>query len=551
MELSSQKIIDGMTDMVFVMRVDHQYERFIYEAINQKAKEELPLLSESIGLSIDEVNPPVLASILNYHYQKVLTTNEPIKYIDDYFVRENETKASETTLTPVFNHDVITHIVGVVKDITSLKQAEVQNERSKARLKQSRKRYKALFDENTDAIAYLNLSGDIIRMNNACRVFVQQFDQSGEDKNIFSLLKAGDLKLLLERFNEAKNQETVSVDLRHKTMDHVPIIIQVKFIPYVLDDQTEGIYCIIKDMTAEVTAKEALMQSEERFRLIAEHSSDLIQLVDHKEILLYASPSHESILGYDDQLLEQRSLLELVSDKHHTVLVKHFNRSKEKNETERFEVQLKTRDDRLQWFELQIEPIEDQNGRFNHFVVVGRDVEERKAYEEKLQYFAYHDPLTGVANRRLLSDRLEQVVAFYKRNQIPFAMIMIDIDDFKVINDDYGHDAGDVVIQEVAKRLQGSVREVDTVSRFGGDEFAILLPEIDTKENLSTVLVRIESMLQKPYLFSENNHFNIGISLGVYLHEDEQVDALSVLSQADHALYDAKRAGKNRTIIKS
>ena len=168
---------------------------------------------------------------------------------------------------------------------------------------------------------------------------------------------------------------------------------------------------------------------------------------------------------------------------------------------------------------------------------------------KELQRLAYRDPLTGLANRRLFNDRLNKVMAKFSRDQLPFAVVMLDLDDFKRVNDQLGHDAGDQMIVQIANRLKDVVREMDTVGRLGGDEFVILLATISNKGNLTQFIKRMEKRLKTPY-YINNTSLNIGISIGAVMSNHKLIrNDKSIVTKADKALYEAKRAGKNRAII--
>lgn len=164
--------------------------------------------------------------------------------------------------------------------------------------------------------------------------------------------------------------------------------------------------------------------------------------------------------------------------------------------------------------------------------------------ESRLRYIAQHDKLTGLASRELFSDRLEQAMAMARRHHSSFAVLYLDLDEFKPINDQYGHDAGDALLQNVADRLHHCVREVDTVARIGGDEFAIILVEIETAADAELVA---EKMIQ---VFNTKFRINgcdcrISASIGIAVYPSDSEHAEDLVRCADKAMYRAKLAGKN------
>jgi diguanylate cyclase (GGDEF)-like protein len=191
-------------------------------------------------------------------------------------------------------------------------------------------------------------------------------------------------------------------------------------------------------------------------------------------------------------------------------------------------------------------------------VVVSHDVTERKMAEQKIKEFAFYDTLTQLPNRRLLDDRLEQAIAACKRSGRYGAVMFLDLDNFKPLNDKYGHKAGDLFLVEVAHRLARCVREVDTVARFGGDEFVVVLSELAKNEpecakEARIVAEKIHVALTAPYLLTPHpagttkmiTHLNVGASIGVVLFHND-ASAESILRWADKAMYRAKESGRNQ-----
>jgi diguanylate cyclase (GGDEF)-like protein len=192
-----------------------------------------------------------------------------------------------------------------------------------------------------------------------------------------------------------------------------------------------------------------------------------------------------------------------------------------------------------------------KSGKIVGVVTVGRDVTERvrmeqelKEYQDQLKFLAFHDPLTGLPNRTLFFDQTTQALEDATRDQWRLAMVFIDCDDFKRINDVYGHEAGDEVVKEVGQRILVSIRSNDTVARVGGDEFTVLLPHIQSQEDVVEVVHRV---LQSTSSGWEKNGYEFGltVSIGVAVFPSDGMDARTLMRHADEALYDAKQHGKN------
>lgn len=187
------------------------------------------------------------------------------------------------------------------------------------------------------------------------------------------------------------------------------------------------------------------------------------------------------------------------------------------------------------------ETVTDESGEVTWMSGTCHDVTERKQLQEEITHLAFHDPLTALANRRLFLDRLDHALAQLRRSDGTFAILFIDLDDFKEINDSYGHTAGDALLQEVAGRLRRAVRETDTIARFGGDEFAVLCDQADL-DIATQAAERIEAELRHPTVI-EGNHVAVAGSIGIAI-ADRETDADTLLRQADAAMYAVKALDK-------
>jgi len=198
---------------------------------------------------------------------------------------------------------------------------------------------------------------------------------------------------------------------------------------------------------------------------------------------------------------------------------------------------------------ITITAVSDENNVISHYVATFNDITLRKAAEEEMKNFAFYDPLTQLPNRRLITNRIEQALASSTRYRTNGAILFIDLDNFKTLNDTLGHDMGDLLLSEVAFRLNQSVRKDDTVARLGGDEFVVLLENLSTDsseaiEQSKTVAEKILNNLNLPYQLAESIHFSSpSIGVALFTHPAQTTDEL--LKQADIAMYQAKKSGRN------
>lgn len=195
---------------------------------------------------------------------------------------------------------------------------------------------------------------------------------------------------------------------------------------------------------------------------------------------------------------------------------------------------------------LSISAVKDEFGDISHYVGMFHDITTQKEYQKHLEYMANYDALTSLPNRNLLIDRLQQAMVQAQRHQSLLAVIFIDLDGFKFINDTYGHDCGDRLLVTISQRLKSSLREIDTVARLGGDEFVILLSDLSHKDDAIHTLDRILEVVSQD-IMDNSNKLHISASLGVSFYPQENIiDYEELLRQADMAMYRVKLDGKNR-----
>lgn len=208
------------------------------------------------------------------------------------------------------------------------------------------------------------------------------------------------------------------------------------------------------------------------------------------------------------------------------------------------EVQRQKSDGTLFDLSTTLAPLRDATGAVTGYLAIASDVTARKAAERRIEFLAYRDMLTGLPNRVLLRDRFEQALAHAHRAHTRVALLFLDLDNFKTINDTLGHAVGDALLKEIAARLHHCVRETDTISRQGGDEFLIVLPDLRGTEVITPVLIKIRESLQAPIRF-DGHELSTSVSIGVAIYPDDGLDFETLLRKADTAMYRAKDAGRN------
>ena len=309
----------------------------------------------------------------------------------------------------------------------------------------------------------------------------------------------------------------------------------------------------------------ALNESQELYRLLTEDTLDVLWKADRNLYITYISPSDERLRGYKAVEVVGRHVFEMFTEEGVATVQKIMRQrqTSEQSATQAgfstFEVQHRCKDGQVLWGEVLSKPERNEQGMIIGYHGITREITERKRLEEQVRQLAFNDELTGLPNRRLLLDRLTKTMAASKRSAKYGAVIFLDLDNFKPLNDVHGHGAGDMLLTEVARRLTTGVREVDTVARLGGDEFVVLLAELDVGraesiEEARTVAEKIRASLAAPYLLNvsvQNGmadglmEHHCSVSMGVVVFIDHEISQTDIMKRADAAMYQAKEAGRN------
>ena len=307
-----------------------------------------------------------------------------------------------------------------------------------------------------------------------------------------------------------------------------------------LDTNTIG--TLFADVTEERGAQDALQRSEERFRsLVAEVPIGLAVVGPPPTAALKESnKALRRLLGYSDsQPIDTVSLMAHLVDPAVRERFARIGNGKAMAETE---VQLQREDGSLGWVRLGAAPLTDGS---TDMVAAMVDITARKEAEAQYQHLAFHDPLTGLPNRMLLMDRLEQALSRLPWQGRLLAVIYLDLDRFKLVNDSLGHEAGDHLLKAVADRLQESVRAGDTVARMSGDEFVVVLRDVAAESDVIGLAERIKDRVLEPVPWGEGESIRVSLSAGVAMAPTDGADAGTLLRHADTAMYEAKSAGRD------
>lgn len=301
-----------------------------------------------------------------------------------------------------------------------------------------------------------------------------------------------------------------------------------------------------EDITKRKNAEEALRQSEERHRAIIENIGDGYYETDLKGNITFVNDAAMRIISIPRSELEGKNFRNYAAAEDAARIFAVFHQVYLTGTPFRGLAWRVVRPDgREQHLEVSVSLIRDAAARPAGFRGILHDITERRRSEEAIQHMAYHDPLTGLPNRLLFYDRFTQVMAYARRNREQFAVMLLDLDKFKEINDRFGHGVGDQLLRSLAERLTSQMRDGDTVARFGGDELLLLLPGMKQIQDLEPLGQKILQAFQQPFSLS-GQALAVHASVGVAVYPDDGTDRDTLVQKADFAMYRAKAAGGNR-----
>jgi diguanylate cyclase (GGDEF)-like protein/PAS domain S-box-containing protein len=319
----------------------------------------------------------------------------------------------------------------------------------------------------------------------------------------------------------------------------------------------ESLWAFI-DITERCIAEEKLRYSEQRFRDVSEAAGEYLWEIDTNLVYTYVSSRAAEVKGYRPEELLGHTPMEFMPEEDIAAVGEIVNQAVANHAPFRLQHRDISKTGTVVWEEVNGVPIYDKDGKVIGLRGTGLNISERKEMESQVHQLAFYDTLTKLPNRRLLDERLSQALAASRRSGRYGALMFLDLDNFKPLNDTYGHAVGDLLLIEAANRIKNCVREIDTVARFGGDEFVVLLNDLNADRAESVlqaeqIAEKIRTSLSDPYLLPANqreqthttvtHHSSATIGVALFLdHEGIQND---ILRWADAAMYQAKESGRN------
>jgi diguanylate cyclase (GGDEF)-like protein/PAS domain S-box-containing protein len=337
--------------------------------------------------------------------------------------------------------------------------------------------------------------------------------------------------LVTYQCSQIRNWQAFEIDLLAQLADQVAIAIQ----------QSELYACLQAELNERKRAEEQLI----KLSRAVEHSPSMVIITDTQHNIEYVNPKFIKVTGYTLEEVIGGNPYFLSTGNNPKAIYNELWEAISSGNEWRGEFYNSRKNGEFYWESASISSIKNSKGEIKHFITVSEDITERKLSEATINYLAYHDPLTDLPNRLLFKERLDRALGLASRERRLLALMFLDLDRFKHINDSLGHTVGDSLLQSVAQRVKSCLRTTDTISRMGGDEFMILLPEISHVEDAAKVTEKILNVLHAPFNLSDRE-LHITASIGISIYPCDGEDSETLWKHADVAMYRAKELGGDK-----
>ncbi len=542
-------IADSSSDSIFAKDRQGRYLLFNREAgrVTGKPPEQM------LGQDDSVIFPYSQAELIRAHDHRVMAENRTDTYEETLSTTDGE-RVFQATKGPLRNdQNEIIGVFGISRDITERKRAEETLRRSEAS-------FRSLFEDNASVMLLIDPeSGDIVDANRAATNFYGYAEDRLTGMNI------GEINMLPPEHVQEERRQAASCERKIFYFPHRLASGEVRDVEVhttrINREDRPLILSIIHDITRRKQIEQALRESEERLRLAMAASNQGWFDLDLESGNITVSPEYVLMLGYSpDEFQSNLKLwLENIHPEDRDSVASALQACAEDDEPCTMEYRRRTKSGPWRWLRSTGKIVQrNAQGKAIRMIGIHTDITERKEMEDQIRQLAFFDPLTGLPNRRLLIDRLNRAMATSKRSGRYCAAMFADLDNFKPLNDMHGHDAGDLLLIEVAERMKNCTREMDTVARFGGDEFVIMICELDTNKAESAtqagaVAEKIRMALAMPYVITIQSEdgstktieHRCSASIGIALFINHEASQSEILKEADHAMYAAKMAGRN------
>ncbi|OOE89006.1 EAL domain-containing protein [Salinivibrio sharmensis] len=409
--------------------------------------------------------------------------------------------------------------------------------------------FRSLYSHNPDAILSFDRDGFYQAMNPAMEQTLGINESDFLGKHFYDLLHKEivpeeDLKRVYIAFGKAsQGYPQPAVTFRLQASDNTERVFKITFLPIIIDGNTEGTFGLAKEITSRLF-------SEENQRLMErclEASSNAIVVTDARlphYPVVYTNPAFFNMTGFALDDIRVRALDLLTGERTDTADIDRILNAVLERRTESLNVISYRKNGSSFWNKLFISPVRNENNEVTHFIAVMNDISSEVRQKQELKYQATHDSLTGLANRVLFDEHLAFYIKESKANNGSLALLFIDLDDFKSVNDTMGHKVGDQLLISVTERLNACLQKNDILARFGGDEFVLITTHYSSLEDIIFISDKILDQIRQPYSV-EGNKLHISASIGIATLAEYLTSPEKLLQQADMAMFKAKQQGCN------
>lgn len=441
----------------------------------------------------------------------------------------------------------VSYLLAISRNVTT-----IQRQKSRE-LKVEEQRFRSLFFQSPDAVFEMTRDGHYLSLNAKAKAFTGISDNPEKlhyrDVLLPDAVSPQDFETFEGAYQKAVDGDAQTCGLKFLGVSGEWRDYECSFVPVLVDGVVTGLYAVVKDITERFEAHE----NQRLLTKSLESSDSGVLVVDVRNQAMpavFVNSAFSQMTGYTREQVLNSSLFKILAWIEKSEDAEQIKTIIHNGEAGSLTVKSRRQGGTPFWNQLSLAPVRDDHGVVTHYTAIMKDVSEKRQQEKQLAYQATHDVLTGLANRALLEDRLEHDIALATRTGEQLAVLFIDLDAFKPINDTLGHRIGDEVLISVARRLESIIRPTDTLARFGGDEFVLLLPRLESVEAAERVAERVLVQIGQPHRV-EGHELYVTASIGISFLTETLDQPSKLLQQGDMAMYKAKQQGRDTYVAYS
>jgi diguanylate cyclase (GGDEF)-like protein/PAS domain S-box-containing protein len=501
------------------------------------------LREELIGKNHRQFQSKTTIKEIRRIFTELYQTGIPVRLLDVEIIKKDGSKIFNETSVSLLKDEKSNSIGfrGISRDVTERRKMEET-------IRQSEEKYRNILETMQESYFEVDLAGNLTYVNYAMYEGLGYTKEELIGKHYRLIADETTVRNLYQIYNTIyRTGEPVrTTDFEFIRKDGTKLFAESSAsLIRDINGKPIGFRGVSRDITERRKMEEAIRQSEEKYRTIIDAMDEWYFEIDIKGNLVFINDAVARNVDYSLKELIGLNYKAYVKEEKAAEVYEIFHQVYKTGEPIKgFPYELERLDGNKSFFEVSVFPKKNPDGKIFGFRGVAHDITKRKRSEEQLNYMATHDLLTDLPNRTLLVDRLKMAMAQTKRYDQKLSIMMLDLDNFKSVNDTFGHMVGDELLKEISSRLTGRLRQNDTISRLGGDEFIILLPAIDTAQDAVEVAKIVLESFEQPFICS-GHEISTSISIGIAIYPDDGQDMDSLMKNADMAMYYVKAHGRN------